>query len=181
MVDKHRVFISYHHLGDQDFKDEFVREFAPVLLDWSVRRGDIPDGLPTETIRQRIRDEHLRDSTVTIVLVGAKTWQRKHVDWEIGSSLRATKLSPRSGLLGILLPTYPATAPNTYNPRTIPPRLDANVRGDDPFAKLRFWPRDPALLQHWIHEAFVRRSRQPDPDNSLPAFGNNRTTEQWQG
>ena len=53
--------------------------------------GDIDDSLATDTIRQRIRDNFIRDATVTVVLIGPCTWQRKYVDWEIGSSLRATR------------------------------------------------------------------------------------------
>ena len=33
-------------------------------------------------MRQKIRDEYIRDATVAIVLIGPRTWQRKHVDWE---------------------------------------------------------------------------------------------------
>ena len=42
----------------------------------SVEIGDIDSNLNTETIREKIRDESLRDSTVTVVLSGAYTWQR---------------------------------------------------------------------------------------------------------
>jgi len=169
MTDKHKVFISYHHSNVEDlaYKDEFLRLFKTILVDWSVTEGDIPDGLKTETVRQKIRDEFLRDSTVTVVLVGPKTWGRKHVDWEIGSSLRDTEKNPRSGLLGILLPNYPAPS--------IPPRLEANLGGSDPYARLRQWTTTASTMKEWIHEAFLRRSRQPDPDNSLPPFVNNRS------
>lgn len=179
MTDKHKVFISYHHgdgvSGDWKWKDDFLRRFAHVMVDWSVRDGDIPDGLGTETVRQKIRDEFLRESTVTVVLIGAKTWGRKHVDWEIGSSLSRTKNSSRSGLLGVLLPTYPAPSPGKYDPSTIPPRLEANLSGSDPYARLVQWTDDANIIQSWIHTAFLRRSRQPDPDNSLGFFGRNRT------
>ena len=66
---------------------------------------------------------YLKDSTVTVVLIGEETWKRKHVDWEIGSSLRQTQNNSRSGLLGIILPTYPRESVKKYNPYTIPPRL----------------------------------------------------------
>lgn len=60
------------------------------MISKSVRIGDIDPNLATDTIRQKIRDEYLRGSTVTVVLVGPETWQRKHVDWEIGASIRHT-------------------------------------------------------------------------------------------
>ena len=101
---RHKVFISFHHEA-QAYKDWFIQMMGDDIVDESVGDGDIDDeNLATETIRQRVRDDFIRDATVTIVLVGPCTWQRKHVDWEIGSSLRATRLNSRCGLLGILLP-----------------------------------------------------------------------------
>ena len=103
---RHRVFVSFHH-DDQVYKDLFVRMMEGELVDESVDDGDIDDtNLATETIRQYIRDGFIRDATVTVVLIGPRTWQRKHVDWEIGSSLRDTSRNSRCGLLGILLPNH---------------------------------------------------------------------------
>lgn len=178
MTERHKVFISYHHDLDQIYKERFIKQFEGVLVDWSVRLGDIPDGLATETIRRRVRDEWLRASTVTVVLVGRQTWQRKHVDWEIGSSLRDTALNPRSGLLGILLPSYPEPI-GKYDPHTIPPRLADNVKGDTPFAKVYNWSDNAASVQAWIHDAFLRRNKLPTPDNSRPSFGKNRSGDRW--
>ncbi len=104
---RHKVFISFHH-EDQKYKDRFVRMMEGNVVDKSVEDGDIDDqNMKTTTIRQKIRDEFIADATVTVVLIGPCTWQRKHVDWEIGSSLRKTKKNPRCGLLGILLPNHP--------------------------------------------------------------------------
>ena len=80
----HKVFISYHHSNDQRYKNELV-EMADrhrVFIDKSVDTGDIDDSLTDARIREIIRDGYLRDSTVTIVLVGNDTRRRKHVDWE---------------------------------------------------------------------------------------------------
>ena len=81
----HKVFISYHHLNDQGYKENLVRfgEENQIFIDGSVDTGDISDDLPSQTIREIIRDDYLRDSTVTIVLVGTSTKGRKHIDWEI--------------------------------------------------------------------------------------------------
>ena len=137
----------------------------------------IHPNLKTDTIRQKIRDENLRDSTVTVVLVGAETWKRKHVDWEIGSSIRQTQYNSRSGLLGIILPTYPGFATNTYDPHTIPPRLYDNIKCG--FTKIYNWSDDPDKVQSWIHDAFKRRNENPPPDNSRDPFKNNRSGERW--
>jgi hypothetical protein len=143
----------------------------------SVQIGEIDSTLKTETIRQKIRDEYLRDSTVTVVLIGSQTWQRKHVDWEISSSIRDTQLNARSGLLGIFLPSHPDYNKEKYNPNIIPPRLYDNAKCE--FANLYDWNTNPNAVQSWIHEAFERRNK-INPDNSYPLFVNNRTGNQWQ-
>ncbi len=127
---RHKVFVSYHHARDQSYRDRFERLFAydhDIMVSRSVQIGDIPANLTTETVRQKIRDEYLRESTVTVVLIGAETWQRKHVDWEIASSIRHTEFNLRSGLLGILLPSYQKPAPGKHQSSTIPPRLHDNI------------------------------------------------------
>lgn len=180
--DRHKVFVSYHHDNDQYYKDRFKTLFADIydtMVSKSVEDGDIHPNLKTDTIRQKIRDENLRDSTVTVVLIGSETWKRKHVDWEIGSSIRHTEYNPRSGLLGILLPTYPRPPgePNKYYLHTIPPRLHDNI--ECRFAKIYGWSNDPDTVQSWIHEAFKRRDKNPPPDNSRLSFKNNRSGERW--
>ena len=102
-----KVFISYHHANDQWAKDELQRWAATYGLfeDVSVNTADVDDNLPTERIRCKIRDEYLRDSTVTIVLVGTETKGRKHVDWEIYSSMRDGAINKQSGILVIQLPS----------------------------------------------------------------------------
>ena len=174
----HKIFISFHS-EDIYYKNEFEKLFHAyheVIISRSVDTGDIPDNLQTETVRQKIRDEYLRDSSVTIVLIGSKTWQRKHVDWEISSSIRATDKNPRSGLLGIILPSYSGYASNSYNQYTIPPRLNGNLVNG--FAAIKPWTANPTFIQQWVHEAYVRKSSFL-PDNSYPSFVNNRSCDRW--
>ncbi|MBF0325544.1 MAG: TIR domain-containing protein [Alphaproteobacteria bacterium] len=177
MTNRHKVFVSYHHANDQTYRDQFEQLCirADIAVMRSVQIGDIDVNLKTETIRQKIRDEYLADSTVTVVLIGTQTWQRKHVDWEIGSSIRHTQNNPRSGLLGIFLPNYPLTN-NHYDPYTIPPRLYDNVQAK--FAQVYGWSTNPLDIQNWIHQAFERRFT-INPDNSRESFGENRTGAKW--
>ena len=182
-MNRHNVFISYHHNEpDQKYRNHFENLFAnhhEIFISKSVQIGDIESNLQTEVVRQKIRDEYLRDSTVTIVLIGSLTWQRKHVDWEISSSIRHTEKNPRSGLMGIFLPSYPFSSDNKFNPRTIPPRLYDNWKnGNQRFAKLYNWSSDPTQVQSWIHEAFLNRNK-IIPDNSYEHYVNNRTSSQW--
>ena len=133
-------------------------------------------GLDTEALQQKIRNEYLKDSMVTVVLIGTDTWKRKHVDWEIGSSIRETENGPRSGLLGIILPTYYRDNITKYNRYTIPPRLYYNIKCG--FASIYDWDTDPAIIQKWIHDAFERRNK-IDPDNSYPSFVDNQFGDEW--
>jgi MTH538 TIR-like domain (DUF1863) len=178
-IERHKVFVSYHHDNDQDdmdkFEDRFARQFD-IMVSKSVQDGDIGPNLKTETIRQKIRDEYLRDSTVTVVLIGRETWKRKHVDWEIAASIRDTKFNPRAGLIGILLPSYPSQK-GKYNPHTIPPRLNDNIKCG--YATIHEWSDDPKIVASWIHDAFERRNT-VTPDNSYDHFANNRSGSQWQ-
>ena len=102
----HKVFVSYHHYSDQPYKDYLVTlgEQYEIFIDQSVDTGDISDDLDDQYIREIIRDEYLRDSTVTIVLVGTETERRKHVDWEIYSSMYDGKVNKKSGIVVINLP-----------------------------------------------------------------------------
>ncbi|MEQ1730501.1 MAG: TIR domain-containing protein, partial [Vicinamibacterales bacterium] len=155
----HRVFISYHHALDESRKKIFELRFGNscrAIISAAVGLGDINPELPTETIRQKIRDEHLRDASVTVVLIGRLTWQRKHVDWEISSTIRNTQLNPRGGLLGIVLPSYYeayyAGKAGKYDSHTIPPRLHDNVVAG--YAKIYSWSEDAGEVQGWIHDAY---------------------------
>lgn len=177
---RHKVFVSYHHANDQYYRDQFEYMFTniyDILVTRSVQIGDISPLIKTDTIRQAIRDKYLRDSTVTVVLIGTETWKRKHVDWEIGSSIRHTKFNPRSGLLGIFLPSHPDYGRENYHPHIIPPRLYDNVKCE--YACLYHWSTNPLTVQNWIHKAFNDRFK-VIPDNSYPSFVNNRSGERWQ-
>ncbi len=93
---RRKVFVSYYHQEDQEYKDRFVRMMSDYMVDKSVDTGDIIDqDLPVDEIRRRIRDEYIADATVTVVLIGRCTWQRKHVDWEISANLIDTAHNDR--------------------------------------------------------------------------------------
>ena len=101
-----KVFISYHHENDQQDKEYLsqLAKYENVFEDCSVEVGDIDDNLSSEAIRQKIRDEFLRDTQVTILLCGTETKTRKHIDWELKSSMIDGKINKKSGILVINLP-----------------------------------------------------------------------------
>ena len=127
----HRVFISYHHENDQYYKNYLVNIGSQykIFLNYSVDTGDISDYLSDEAIREKIRDEYLRDSTVTIVLVGLETKGRKHVDWEIYSSMIDGKVNKKSGILVANLPSTEPEIPST--PRILVRKRPSTLRLTD--------------------------------------------------
>lgn len=101
---RRKVFISYHHHGDQNYYDEFSRVFHDnyeIIMDNSLERKIDSDNV--EYVMRKIRDEYLRGSSCTVVLCGSGTWGRKFVDWEIKGTL-----DKQHGLVGVYLP---ASAP----------------------------------------------------------------------
>lgn len=197
-MSRHKVFVSYHHANDQPYKDAFVRTFGTdCVVDRSVSDGDIPDGTSNERIRQIIRDDYIRDATVIVVLIGADTWRRKHVDWEIAAGLRSTQYNSRTGLLGLVLPSYSVGYAPTdrrlatdgmgrnytlasdvaYGVHTIPKKLGLNVI-DTNYATVRPWTTNATLMDAWIDEAFKRRMKQPDPVIGQ-LYSKNQSGDRW--
>ena len=147
----HKVFISYHHVNDQPYKDRFLSINAQhqIFLDQSVDTGDIDDNLSDEAIREKIRDEYLRDSTVTVVLVGTETNNRKHVDWEIYSSMYDGKVNKKSGILVLNLPTANSTyytAPHAKEKETVYPENTEWISVDSRAEFERRYPLMPARI-----------------------------------
>lgn len=87
----HKVFVSYHHANDQSRADYLRDTYSSndTIIDRSLQ--DAYDNKTDDEILSLIRTYHLKNSTVTIVLIGSETANRKWVDWEIYSSLRPYK------------------------------------------------------------------------------------------
>lgn len=164
---KHKVFVSYYHKDDQYYRNEFERRFSHLFISKSVEPGDIDSDLSGEYIKRLIQEDYLTDSSVVLVLVGPKTYCRKHVDWEISAGLNK-KVGGYSGLLGILLPEFPLSADNKYNYSDIPPRLANNVKSE--YAEIYTWDyacSNDATIKSVIQTAFDNRVSKADKiDNS---------------
>ncbi|WP_419856624.1 TIR domain-containing protein [Candidatus Palauibacter irciniicola] len=194
----HKVFISYHHDNDQWYKNELIRigKQNTTFIDRSVDTGDISESLSDEAIRRKIRDEYLRDSTVTIVLVGTETKHRKHIDWEIYSSMYDGPVNKKSAVLAICLPSTkcglvhaphgdrekglfpditnwgPINSREEYEDRYpyMPARIIDNLVGSRGKISVVPWTRvddDAAMLEALIDVAFQGR-RQCEYDLSAP-------------
>ena len=128
--------------------NRFIRRFGARNF---LKRGitlhdDVINSQNTEYVLRRIRELYIRDSTVTIVLIGQCTWARRFVDWEIQSSLRPAGGLP-NGLVGILLD-------KRIRP-PLPPRFKLNK--DSGYAKYHFYPPTVATLEDWIEDAYQAR------------------------
>ncbi|AXG72398.1 hypothetical protein KORDIASMS9_04670 [Kordia sp. SMS9] len=176
---RHKVFISYHHENDVKYRkkyENFFNDKFDILDSLSVKPDEFSN-ISTEEFRKQIREQHLKESTVTVVLIGIDTWRRKHVDYEIYNSLKKTKNSDRSGVLGIILPSYDTYSKNSYNEKTIPKRLAQNIANG--YANIHFWHGNPQINQEWIHEAFKKR-KTIIPNNAMKLMKNNWKGNQWQ-
>lgn len=143
----HKIFVSYHHANDQAKADYLRTEYDEnnTLLDRSL--DEAYEYMTDDEILEAIRTEHLKDSTVTIVLIGSETANRKWVDWEIYASLRPYGERSRNGLLGIYLPTA----------EKAPARLQDNI--DSGYAVTMKWENISWQLDSKIDEAYNNRGK----------------------
>jgi hypothetical protein len=126
---------------------------------------DIIDSTNTSYVMQRIRELYLKDSTVTIVLIGKCTWARRFVDWEVQASLRNPADGYPNGLVAIQLwESY----------KTLPNRVNLNV--DSGYAKFYKYPSSSKALENLIDEAWnARFDKQNLIVNPRDRFKNNRS------
>lgn len=145
---RRKCFISYHQ-ADLPLVDRFIARFGRHNF---IKRGitlpeEVIGSSDTAYVMRRVRQLYLRDSTVTIVLIGPCTWSRRFVDWEIQASLRRSANGHPNGLIGILLDPR-------IHPR-LPPRLAANRASG--YARYHYYPKNVATLESWIEDAYLAR------------------------
>ncbi|ABE46622.1 TIR domain-containing protein [Polaromonas sp. JS666] len=147
---RHKVFVTYHHGGDQSYYDDFSNAFHDiydVIYDNSLERRVDSDDI--NYVMRRIRENHIAGSSCTIVLVGKDTWGRKYVDWEIMATLEK-----EHALIGVQLPT---AARSDENQIIVPGRLYDNIQSG--FALWLTWQQITASatqLQQYVAEAKTR-------------------------
>ena len=165
-VIRRKCFISYHR-ADARAVDRFISSFGPGHF---IKRGvtmpsEVIDSADADYVMRRIRDLYVRDSTVTIVLVGRCTWARRFVDWEVQSSLRRPAGGSPNGLVAILLDS-------DIRP-SLPDRVKRNR--DSGFAQYHYYPQSSAILGAWIEDAYqARTSRAHLIQNPRDRFSCNR-------
>ena len=161
---KRKVFISYHHRGDQAWFDYFSTLYGETLeiffdnsLDGRIRSDD------AEYVNRQIREEHIFGSSVTIVLCGTETWKRKYVDWEIRSTLHY-----KHALLGICITGTPAQANGMIR---VPDRYYDNYLSG--YGQWIHWPTDGTVLKKAIDAALLRGLWAKRISNSRPKMDRN--------
>jgi len=164
---RRKCFISYHH-ADAVAVNSFIERFGPSHF---IKRGitmpaEVVDSADTDYVMRRVRELYVKDSTVTIVLVGKCTWARRFVDWEVQASLRKPANALPNGLLAILLDK--STRPS------LPPRVKLNT--DSGYADYHYYPSSASTLGDWIATAFAARtSREAMRKNPRERFTHNRS------
>lgn len=146
---KRKVFISYHHKGEQGVVDEFIDTFSEdydVFTDESLDRASASED--AEYLNQVCRDA-IDGTSVTIVMIGKQTGCRKFVDWEI----RHTLLK-KHGLIGISRPSL------QDSDACLPKRLSDNRNSG--YAKWYRYPSSAISLKTIIDEAYAADSKKID-------------------
>ena len=149
------VDMPSYHRDDQEEVDKFIETFdheRDVFIARAVGSDQTMDELiesdDDDSVMRRIREEHIRDSTVTLVFVGKNTWSRKFVDWELAASLhQGSKAGLPNGVLAILSPELSeAILPDGF--------VDNWESG---YGKFHPYPKNRTQLSKWIDQAFGAR------------------------
>jgi hypothetical protein len=164
MTPKHKIFISFHH-DESDGKEgslyrnafeNLFRNKVDGFMTNAIHDGDIDPELPEEEIKETICKEYIRDTNVTVVLIGPTTYTRMYIDWEISASLRVSPDGYPSGLLGVILPEHPDFMKDSIDPAGIPARLADNLTTG--FASICHWTFSVKKMAAFIHDAAQKRT-----------------------
>ncbi len=140
---KRKVFISYHHDGEQSVVDAFTDKFSEdydVFTDSSL--SDAADSDDSEYLNQVCRDA-IDGTSVTIVMIGKQTGCRKFVDWEIRHTLYR-----EHGLVAISRPDL------AISDACLPKRLSDNLTSGSGYAEWYEYPSSASSLKRMIDEAY---------------------------
>ncbi len=170
------VFLSHNHADAAEVKQFFADAQHRACHCRMVDASEEPiNSTDYDYVMRVIREQHLADSSVTIVMIGRCTWARKYVDWEIASTLRDDAVNRRSGLMGIFLPSV-CLLPDTTLLEMLPPRLADNFTSG--YAQVYRYPKTIIDLQGWIDDAFnARIGRARQVNNRAELFVYNRTCQ----
>lgn len=104
----HKCFISFK-TEDKSYKKTIQEDLDVEMIDKSL--DEAIDSDDEDYIMQKIREDYLSDSTVTIHLIGTRSgenlgWnEQRFIKRELQASLYNGNNNTRSGILGIVLPS----------------------------------------------------------------------------
>lgn len=102
---KHKCFISFK-TSDMRYKENIQKLLGDMIIDKSL--NEPIDSEDEDYIMQKIRDDHLKDSSVTLFLIGDNSNEniekQDFIKKELSASLYKSKGKGRNGILGIVLP-----------------------------------------------------------------------------
>lgn len=158
---KPRVFIAYHHRGNQNALNRFRTDYcddAAVFTDRSIQRAANSTEVSYLT---RVCREAIDGTSVTLVMLGRWTGHRKFVDWEIHYTL-----AKQHGLVAI-------SRPGLDDARaSLPDRLLDNLTSG--YAQWYDYPQSAREL--WSMLAEARSADKRLIDNTRPRMTRNRPT-----
>lgn len=154
------VFLSYHH-ADHDEVAQFIQlvegQFADVRAVGVSDGDDFINSRDDDFVIARVREKYVAGTAATIVLLGASTWSRRYVDWEIAATMHDDTSDSSGGLLGVRLPST-----DRLHHVRLPSRLEANVcrpGGGPTYAECHDWPATGNDVAFWVEQALFRRDR----------------------
>ncbi len=104
----HKCFISFK-THDMEFKKYIQENLAVDMIDKSL--NEPIDSQDEDYIMRKIREDYLKDSTVTIHLIGSESSEnnycqnQNYIKRELQASLSDTSAGKRNGILGVVLPS----------------------------------------------------------------------------
>lgn len=107
-MNTHKCFISFK-THDMEFKKYIQENLAVDMIDKSL--NEPIDSQDEDYIMRKIREDYLKDSTVTIHLIGSESSEnnycqnQNYIKRELQASLSDTSAGKRNGILGIVLPS----------------------------------------------------------------------------
>ena len=168
-----KVYLSYD-LDDRSEVETFLSDFD-YLNDSVLHRNfqELPEDIVKNSgkheLIHRLREQYLKDSAVTLVLLGKCTFAKRAVDLELMASLHGAqdamatatdRGSLPNGLVAVML--------KSYEQNGFPDRLNENLVVSErelPYAVVIPYPKRKEILTGAVQEALKRR-RDKVPDNT---------------
>lgn len=103
----HKCYISFK-TEDIKYKEYIQKQLNIDMIDKSL--NEPIDSRDEDYIMQKIRQDYIQDSTVTIFLIGKKSnenlgWQEQQfIKRELQATLYDSEQNPKGGILGVVLP-----------------------------------------------------------------------------